>query len=427
MDPDELREGLSEIAARAPHGEAGARAAVLRRGRRLACNRRIVQVGVTALSVVVLGGAVAWWNSARGSDAPTVIATPTTTRPGTTNPASVAPSSTASAPSTSAPTTATTIATPTSGVINPQPGFVFVSTPVVSGGALFAIEALHDNITSTGSRVVRVDLETQQVVFTSNQSGASALVLAGDELWVGVGSGNGGPYGGPRITHVVGLNIADLSPRGDVTLPAPGADGLVAVPGSGSVWALSGSSAIRIDAATARITSTVSLALPTSTPFRTLAVSDDGMHLYVGWTTPTQVDGVTEFDAATGRRLSENPHVGGGPTDVGPRVVYSGSRLWVTFPTGTEASTVAVQTSDLKATGEVIGGPQWMAVAPVGRIVWVSRAVSLDCVDTRGTTIASHSTAAGIDSAAAPTARAVYVTTANGIVIVATDAACPGS
>jgi hypothetical protein len=53
--------------------------------------------------------------------------------------------------------------------------------------------------------------------------------------------------------------------------------------------------------------------------------------------------------------------------------------------------------------------------------------VSLDCVDTGGATIASHSTAAGIDSAPMPTPHAVYVTTADGIAIVATDASCPGA
>jgi len=426
MDPDELRDGLREIAARAPQGDAAARAAVLQRGRRLARNRRRAQIGVTVLSVVVLGGAVAWWNSARGSKAPPVIAVPPASVPSSASSTSVATSSTTVATPASASTTPTTPATPTSGLIVPQPGFVFVSTPVVTGGALFALEAPHDNITNTGARVVRIDLATQKVTSNSNQSGSSALVLAGNKLWVGVGSGNGGPYGGPRITHVVGLSVDDLSPVGDVSVPAPGADGLVRG-AAGSVWALSGSTAIRIDAATARISSSVALTLPASTPYRTLAVSDDEAHLFVGWTSPTQADGVTEYDAATGSRLHENPRVGGGPTDVGPRVVYAGSRLWVTFITGTEASTVALHTSDLSATGEIIHGPQWMAVAPVGKIVWVSRAISLDCVDPGGATIASHSTAAGIDSAAAPTARAVYVTTADGIARVPADASCPGA
>ena len=423
MDPDELRDQLKAIAAHSPPGNPRARDLVIRRGRLLVRNRRIAQVVVCALSVVVLGGAVAWWNSARGPDSATVIATPTTTV-SVSSTSAVTSSTTVAAP-TSASNTGTTIATPTSGIITPQPGFVFVSTPVVSGNALFAIEARHDNITSTGSRVVRVDLATQRVTRTSNQSGSSALVLAGDNLWVGVGSGNGGPYGGPRITHVVGLNVDDLSPHGDVAVPAPGADGLVAT--SGSVWALSGSTVIRIDAATAQISSTVAPTLPTSTPFRTLAVSDDGTRLFVGWTSPTQVDGVTEFDATTGNKLNENPHVGAGPSNVGPSLVSAGSRLWVTFVTGTLAGTVALHTSDLTSTGENLSGPQSMAVAPVGPIVWVSRAVSLDCVDTRGTTLASHGTAAGIDSAAAPTARAVYVTTSAGIEIVATDSTCPGS
>jgi len=66
-------------------------------------------------------------------------------------------------------------------------------------------------------------------------------------------------------------------------------------------------------------------------------------------------------------------------------------------------------------------------LAPVGQLLWVGRAISFDCVDAAGATIASHSTAAGIDAAPMPTARAVYVTTTDGIAIVATDASCPGA
>ena len=134
-------------------------------------------------------------------------------------------------------------------------------------------------------------------------------------------------------------------------------------------------------------------------------MSNDGTALYVGWATARQIEGVTEFDAITGHVLRQNGQVGGGPSNVGPDLTYAGSRLWATFPTGSLGSAVALHTSDLSVTGEVVGGPNSLAIAPDGSAVWVSRGADLDCVDLNDITLASHAVAGGVMRRRRPDAR----------------------
>jgi DNA-binding beta-propeller fold protein YncE len=191
------------------------------------------------------------------------------------------------------------------------------------------------------------------------------------------------------------------------------------------LWTLSGDGAVRIDAATGHVVATVPLNVPVSNPVRTLAVSDDGTRLYVGWATPEQTDGVTEFDATSGHVLHQNAHAGGGPSSIGPQLNYAGARLWVTFPTGNLGASVALNASDLTATGEVIRGPNAFAIAPDTNVVWVSRVTQLDCVTPNDLTLASHALPGSVTSAVATTPAAVYVATGNGIATIKRDRACP--
>ena len=429
MHVDELRTELQEIAQRTPSGSSDARAVVLDRGRRLVRRRRIAQTCTVLVAVVGLGAGVALWRADRGPNHRTIVSTP----PASVPPATV--SSTRSAPAVVVPTTVgrvivpppaqvpattTTLAPSTRELIPADAGYSFSTTPVVAGDSLFVIETRIGG--ATNARVARIDLRARQIVATSDQSGATALVVAGDRLWVGVGPGSTGPFGSPAITRLVSLDLATLAPRGDVALPAPGAEGLASSPGS--VWALSGSNVIRVDAAAGRVATTVPLVVPASNPYRTLAVSSDGTRLYVGWATARQIEGVTEFDAITGKLLGQNGHVGGGPSNVGPGLVDAGSRLWATFPTGTRASAVALHASDLTATGEVVVGPNSLEIAPDGSAVWVSRGVDLDCVDLNDTTLASHAIAGGVTSAAAPAPDAVYVSSGPGIAVIPRAHAC---
>jgi hypothetical protein len=424
MRVDELRTELHEIAARAPGGSTDARAVVFDRGRRLVRRRRIAQTCTVLVAAVGLGAGVALWQADRGPDRRTIVSTP---------PASV--SSTSSAPAIVAPTTVprvivppaivgpvttTTLPPSTRALIPANAGFSFSTTPVVAGDSLFVIETHTGD--ATNARVARIDLRARQIVATSGQTGAAALVVEGDQLWVGVGPGPGGPFGAPAITRLVSLDLGTLAPRGNVALPAPGTEGLASSPGS--VWALSGSTALRVDAAAGRVAATVPLVLPPSNPYRTLAVSNDATDLYVGWATARQIEGVTEFDAITGHMLRQNGQVGGGPSNVGPDLTYAGPRLWATFPTGTLGSAVALHASDLSATGEVVGGPNSLAIAPDGSAVWVSRDVDLDCVDLNDTTLASHAVVGGVIAAAAPAPDAVYVIGGNGITVIPRGHAC---
>lgn len=429
MRVDELRNELHEIAARAPGGRSDARAVVLERSRRLVRRRRIAQTCTVLVAAVGIGAGVALWRADSGPNRRTIVSTPPTSA----SPASVP--STSSVPATLAPTTVapvivvppivgpvttTTLASSTRELIPADAGFSFSTTPVVAGDSLFVIETHVGG--ATNARVARIGLRSRQIVATSDQSGAAALVVEGDRLWVGVGPGSGGPFGAPAITRLVSLDLGTLAPRGDVALPAPGTEGLASSPGS--VWALSGSNAIRVDAAAGRVAAAVPLVLPQSNPYRTLAVSNDGTDLYVGWATARQIEGVTEFDAITGRMLRQNGQVGGGPSNVGPDLTYAGSRLWATFPTGTKGGAVALHTSDLSATGEVVGGPNSLAIAPDGSAVWASRGVDLDCVDLNDTTLASHAVAGGVIAAAAPAPDAVYVSSGNGIAVIPRGHAC---
>ena len=429
MRVDELRSKLHEIAARAPGGSTDARAVVFDRGRRLVRRRRIAQTCTVLVAAVGLGAGVALWQADRGPDRRTIVSTPPTSAP----PASV--SSTSSAPAIVAPTTVprvvvppaivgpvttTTLPPSTRALLPADAGFSFSTTPVVAGDSLFVIETHTGD--ATNARVARIDLRARQIVATSGQTGAAALVVEGDRVWVGVGPGSGGPFGAPAITRLVSLDLGTLAPRGDVALPGPGTEGLASSPGS--VWALSGSTAIRVDAAAGRVAATVPLVLPASNPYRTLAVSNDGTALYVGWATARQIEGVTEFDAITGHVLRQNGQVGGGPSNVGPDLTYAGSRLWATFPTGSRGGAVALHASDLSVTGEVVGGPNSLAIAPDGSAVWASRGADLDCVDLNDTTLASHTVAGGVIAAAAPGPDAVYVSSGNGIAVIPPAHAC---
>jgi hypothetical protein len=325
-------------------------------------------------------------------------------------------------PAQSSPTTTTT-ETPTQDLIPADARFSFFSTPIVASNAMFAIETEDRDASPRDARIARIDISRRRIVATYDLPGAGALALAGDRLWVGVYSNNfQSPSGVPAIARLVSLDPRTLASRGDVTLPGPGANGLASV--AGNVWILSGDKAIRLDAATERVAATVRLALPPSNPFRTLAVSDDGTRLFVGWATPQQTDGVTEFDATTGHELHQNAQAGGGPVSRGPGLTYAGSRLWVTFPTGLQGESVALRTADLTTTGEAIGGPNSIAITPDGNVVWVIRATELDCVTPNDTTLASHALSGGGAPAAATTPNAVYVTTGNGIDIIKRDPAC---
>jgi hypothetical protein len=433
MRLDDLRAQLREIASRAPRSTTDPQAAVLGRGRRLVRRRRIFQGSTAFAAVVAIAGGVALWRSDGGSprrtiinESPTSVSSTTLVRP-TVPPVTVARTS---VPETTVPTSPST--TPAVSLRNPVPaddGYSFTSAPVVHGDSVFAIEskpgAIQPDPAPFYAKVVRIEMSTRTIVATSDQPNAAALVVAGDRLWVGVGRGTGGPFGASAVTSAVSLDLQTLAPLGSVTLPAPGAQGLAT--GGGSVWALSGGKAIRIDPGAGSITATVPLALPTSNPHRTLAVSDDGSHLYVGWATARQVEGVTEYDASTGAKLHENGNVGGGPSNVGPDLSFAGTRLWATFPTGSEASAVALQASDLASTGEVISGPNSMSIAPFGDHVWASRDATLDCVDFHGSTLASHPIASGVNAAAAPTAKDVYASTGSGLEILWGAASCTGS
>lgn len=427
MRIDELRDELDEIAARAPGATTDARAVVLERGRRLVRRRRIVRGGTTLVVIAALGVGIGLWRAQSDSAPRTIVSdSPTSAVPAKVLPStSVAPTTVAPppvSPLTSAPATSTTLARSVRAVVAPDAGFAFSSTPVVSGDSVFVIESNHSGVSPVDARVVRVDAVSRRIVTTSDEPGADVLELAGDRLFVGVDSGSPGPSSDPTITRVVTLDPTTLAARGSVTLPAPGAEGLTG--GPGAVWALTGSKAIRIDP-TPRITATVPLTFPASQPYRTLAVSADGTHLYVGWSSPREVEGVTEYDATTGAKLHENAQVGAGPSNIGPEVDLVGSRLWATFPTGTMGRAIALHASDLSVTGESVDGPNSLEIAPVGDVVWVARGATLDCVNLSGATLASHTLGGGVESAAAPTAAAVYVSTGDGLAIVGPDRSCP--
>ena len=156
------------------------------------------------------------------------------------------------------PVTTTTLPPSTRALIPADAGFSFSTTPVVAGDSLYVIETHTGD--ATNARVARIDLRARQIVATSGQTGAAALVVEGDRVWVGVGPGSGGPFGAPAITRLVSLDLGTLAPRGDVALPGPGTEGLAS--SLGSVWALSGSTATRVDAAAGRVAATVPLVLP---------------------------------------------------------------------------------------------------------------------------------------------------------------------
>jgi hypothetical protein len=319
----------------------------------------------------------------------------------------------------------TTLATRSPQLIPADPGFSFSSTPIVAGDALFVTETALSGGVPLATRVARIALNTGRITATYDPRYAATLALAGDSLWVAID-----PYlfqdppAGPGVTRLVRLDPQTLAPRGVVTLrgPAHTEDLRVA---RGALWTLSGEDAIRIDPATGHVAATVPLDVPVSNPVRTLAVSDDGTRLYVGWATPEQTDGVTEFDATSGHVLHQNSHAGGGPSSTGPQLTYAGARLWVTFPTGNLGASVALNASDLAATGEVIRGPNALAIAPDTNVVWVSRVTQLDCVTPNDLTLASHALPGSVTSAVATTPAAVYVATGNGIATIKRDRACP--
>jgi hypothetical protein len=429
MRIEELRDELDEIAARAPSARTDGRTVVLERGRRLVRRRRIARAGTALAVVAALGAGIGIWRARAGSGPATVVTeiptsvrptVPTTTAPPATAPSTVAPP--AVSPITQAPATSTTVARSTSALVAPDAGFAFFSTPVVSANSVFVIESNHSGASPSDARVVRIDVASRRVVATSDQPGADVLALAGGRVFVGVDSGSSGPSFDPSIARVVSLDAQTLAPNGSVTLPAAGGEGLVS--SSAAVWTRSGNDAIRIDATT-RAVATIPLALPAAQPDRTLAVNADGTRLYVGWASARQVEGVAEFDATNGTALHRNEQVGSGPSNIGPLLTLAGSRLWVTFPTGTMGSAVALHTSDLTTTGETVSGPNSLQIAPVGTVMWVSRGATLDCVTFNDATLASHTLGGGVESAAAPTANAVYVSTGDGLAVIAPDRSCP--
>jgi hypothetical protein len=434
MRIEELRDELDEIASRAPSATTDGRAVVLERGRRLVRRRRIARAGTTLAAIAALGAGIGIWRAQTGSGPATVVTNiPTSVLP--TVPTTIVPPETAStrptpstvgppavSPLTRAPATSTTLAPSKRALVAPDAGFSFFSTPVVSGHSVFVIESRHSAGSPFEARVVRIDTVSRRIVATSDQPGADLLAVAGGRVFVGVSSGSSGTVSDPSFARVVSLDATTLAVRASVTLPAPDAHGLVV--GPGGVWTLAGSKAIRIDT-TGRIAATVSLTLPASDPYRTLAVSGDGKSLFVGWASAREEEGVTEFDATSGATLHQNAQIGSAPSNAGPVLNLVGSRIWATFPTGMMASAVALHAGDLTTTGETLSGPNSLQLAPVGGVVWVSRGATLDCVSLNDVTLASHTLSGGVESAAAPTADAVYVSTGDGLAIITPDRSCP--
>jgi len=431
MRLDDLRGGLRAAADRAPSGKPHPRPSVLDRGRRLRRRRRFAEAAGAIVVVAAVVGGIVWLESSRGPGHHTVVTSPSTSAaPSTANTTVPAPASTV--PASVPPVTAnhgvvpSTVAGPPPSdrtLISPDAGYSFTSTPVLSGDSLFAIESGH----GADSQVVRIDLSTRAIVSRVYMPGASAsaLAVADGRLWVGVGSGPAGPFAAPPIQHLVGLDPQTFATRGNLAIPGPGTYRVAAA--AGSIWVLSGDQAIRFDPATVTIAASFTLALPVSNPYRTLAVSNDGTRLYIGWATARQVEGVTAYDASNGHKVSQNGRVGGGPSNVGPELAFqaNGGRLWATFPTGTEAGALALNTATLAANpGEVIGGPNSLVITPDGAVVWAGGGVQIDCDKPTGVVLASHTFSGGVIGGVAPTAATVYVPTTDGIAVVARDPAC---
>ena len=290
--------------------------------------------------------------------------------------------------------TGTTMALPGGDIVRSDAGFFF-SAAVLSGDSLYALESLPSQ--ELASRVVRVDLGTERIVATRALSGASNLAVGDGTIWVAINAVASATTGG--ITRLVQLARDTLNIRGDLTLPGRARSDDV-IRADGSLWALSGRDAIRVDAATGRITRSVRLTVPPSVSRRSLAVSEDGTRLYVGWVTTRQVNGVTEFDAASGRVLYQNPRVGGGPLAAG------------------------LHSSDLTRAGETVAGPNSMAVLPEGNVVWVSRADRIDCVSTHNKTLASYGLPDSGGGLVAVTAATIYIETSEGITVTKPSRAC---
>jgi DNA-binding beta-propeller fold protein YncE len=310
------------------------------------------------------------------------------------------------------------MALPGGDIVRSDAGFFF-SAAVLSGDSLYALESLPSQ--ELASRVVRVDLGTERIVATRALSGASNLAVGDGTIWVAINAVASATTGG--ITRLVQLARDTLNIRGDLTLPGRARSDDV-IRADGSLWALSGRDAIRVDAATGRITRSVRLTVPPSVSRRSLAVSEDGTRLYVGWVTTRQVNGVTEFDAASGRVLYQNPRVGGGPLAAGPALAYDGARLWVTFATGNLGVSIALHSSDLTRAGETVAGPNSMAVLPEGNVVWVSRADRIDCVSTHNKTLASYGLPDSGGGLVAVTAATIYIETSEGITVTKPSRAC---
>src|SRR5207249_2502451 len=168
---------------------------------------------------------------------------------------------------------------------------------------------------------------------------------------------------------------------------------------------------VRVDPARLTIASTLAVGIPASTSDRTLAVSPNGSTLYVGWSTPRQMYGVSAFDAKTGRALAQNPRIGGGPVVSGPTLQLDGARLWVSFPTGNLGQADALRSTNLRPTGESVGGPNNLSIIPEGDRIWVSRATRIDCTTTHNKVLASYPSPSSGGGLVAQTPTASYVET----------------
>lgn len=362
--------------------------------------------------------------------------TPTGPRPRVTR-STVGTSSTARG---SATRTSTTVAATTSAWVTKAtiglPGVV--DALVGSPQAVYAL-VVHASAgkpaSGSSATVARLALGSRTPVYSREIAGASSLAYSAGSVWVAAVTSS--PSAGHDGTATLDqIDPATLTPRGTMQLPITALPGggagfpavLAAAPG-GPLWVGIGTQLYRVDPTTGAVTG--QLGEPGDVD--SLSLSPDSGLLYAGTAGANGTGGVVvERDATSGALLATRDL----PYSVaGAQVSASDAGVWASYRTGMLGDTVELRSSDLaqivppKGVTPTLRTPfvaaMGVATSVSGGVLWLYGIQTLRCANpVTGHVRSTEPVHTGVEGQVAAYPGAVYVSSSNGITVLAPPSAC---
>ncbi|MGH9128622.1 MAG: YncE family protein [Acidimicrobiales bacterium] len=303
-------------------------------------------------------------------------------------------------------------------------------TLVGGPGAVYALpsDVGFDHTVPLPVQVVRVAVPSRAETESKPITGASAMAVSGNSLWVVASS----DVGATNLTVTLDqLDATTLTLRRSIHLsadPISRPETIAAVPG-GPLWVGIGKHLYRVDPAKGTVTATF-----TAPGYLAgLAVSPDDTVLYAAG---AQANGagltVTERNAVSGATLATASHP---ESVVGGSVSATTAGVWASFRTGMLGDTIFLRRADLRQVVPSAGMTLNLAsrlVAAMGvqgtvshGVLWLSNFQTLACADpTTGQVRSSEQLKVGVAGQVVASPGAIYVVGGPGIEVIAPPRAC---